>query len=265
MKGLLIQAARRFGLYFLARRAKMFLLQALPRTLRRDDSLTFYSQLIRPGDLVFDVGANVGIKTKTFLALGAQVICVEPNEDVLRELRAVFGRNPRVRIVEAALGAAPGRGELFIDRQHSGLSTMSSRWMREGRYADVETWERGHAVTITTLDNLISRFGVPAFCKIDVEGYEVEVLRGLGYPIPLVSFEFHSELRDELIECAKLLEAIAPYTFNLVLEGGNRFHFPNWVSGPEMRSWSDLDEALSLEGEIYARLQVQEMPYKGAF
>ena len=54
-------------------------------------------------------------------------------------------------------------------------------------------WADHAVVPVTTLDALIDRYGLPAFCKIDVEGFEEAVVRGLSRPIPSVSFEFTPE------------------------------------------------------------------------
>ena len=53
-----------------------------------EETSAFYSRLVKPRDLCFDVGANIGSKTKIFLELGARVVCIEPQPncvDVLKE------------------------------------------------------------------------------------------------------------------------------------------------------------------------------------
>ena len=47
-------------------------------------------------------------------------------------------------------------------------------------------------IEVSTLDRQIERHGMPSYCKIDVEGWELEVLQGLNQPIPLISFEYHN-------------------------------------------------------------------------
>jgi hypothetical protein len=61
---------------------------------------------------------------------------------------------------------------------------------------------------MTTLDELISAHGSPAFCKIDVEGYEAEVLAALSQPIAALSFEFTPEVRAVALECVDRLSRI---------------------------------------------------------
>src|SRR5688572_28540682 len=57
--------------------------------------LEFYRQFLAPGELCFDVGANVGNRVKIFLKPGARVVAVEPQRECVRTLRAAFGRDPR--------------------------------------------------------------------------------------------------------------------------------------------------------------------------
>jgi hypothetical protein len=52
------------------------------------------------------------------------------------------------------------------------------------------TWTGKQTIEVTTLDSLIEEFGSPGFIKIDVEGYEFEVLSGLSRPVRALSFEF---------------------------------------------------------------------------
>lgn len=249
-----IRLARRLELFYLARRLKLTVYRRLPRSLRDDAvSLDFYSQFVGPGDLVFDVGANVGIKTKTFLGLSAEVVCVEPQEEALRELRAVFGRRRDVVIVAKALAGREGVGELHLHAEQSGLSTMSGRWRREGRHASDREWGEPQQVETTTLDALIARYGVPAYCKIDVEGFEASVLAGLTRPIPLVSFEFHAELLDEARACVDRLRQLGGFEFNCTVGKGTRMWFPEWTDGGRLLEALESAGDPSLQGEIYAR------------
>jgi hypothetical protein len=64
-----------------------------------------YGRYVRAGDLVFDVGAHVGDRTRAFRALGCRVVAVEPQPDLARVLRLAYGWRSRVTLVEAAVGA----------------------------------------------------------------------------------------------------------------------------------------------------------------
>ena len=99
--------------------------------LKRRRARAFYRRFVPPGALCFDIGAHLGDRTAHFLALGARVIAVEPQPAPLAVLRRLFGANPRVVILDLALGAATGVAELAIDPRHPMVATLSPRWRAE--------------------------------------------------------------------------------------------------------------------------------------
>lgn len=126
----------------------------------------FLLHFLRPGDEFVDAGANVGVYTVLVAgACGAHVTAVEPAPAAL----AALGRNieandlnGQVRVVAAALGAAPGRV-----RMTDGLDTLN----RVAGDGDATTRE----VEMTTLDVLDVQ---PTAIKLDLEGYEAQALAG---------------------------------------------------------------------------------------
>ena len=81
--------------------------------------------LIKEGDLVFDIGANVGDMTALYLELGARVVSVEPQEECLKILEKRFGRHPIVSIVPMAVGAVRGGTGNLLSDIRSPISSMS--------------------------------------------------------------------------------------------------------------------------------------------
>ena len=69
-----------------------------------------YGDFVRPGDLVFDVGAHVGDRVASFRRLGARVVAVEPQPAMVRVLRLLYGRSKSVAIEAVAVGREPGSG-----------------------------------------------------------------------------------------------------------------------------------------------------------
>jgi hypothetical protein len=108
-------------------------------------------------------------------------------------------------------------------------------------------------VRVTTLDALIERFGVPRFCKIDVEGFEREVLRGLSRPIPFVSFEFSRELFTDAVDCMKQLAELGPTRFNCSLGESLVLMLAHWDSADRVLSALDAQSDRDLWGDIYVR------------
>ena len=68
---------------------------------------------------------------------------------------------------------------------------------------------------ITTLDQLIAQHGLPDFIKVDVEGFELEVVQGLSRPVKLISLEWTPEMTETLLGCIEHLSGLGPVSFNL--------------------------------------------------
>lgn len=162
-----------------------------------------YAQFVLPGQLCFDVGANVGNRTWVFLKRGARVVAVEPQEACIQYLRWVYGKDKRLTVVPQALGEAQGQAELWISDPHT-LSSMCPEWIeavqRSGRFGQ-NAWDKKQVVSMMTLDRLIEEYGVPSFVKIDAEGYECQVLKELSQQVQALSFEFTPECLESTFQC----------------------------------------------------------------
>ena len=214
----------------------------------------FYAQFVGPGDLVFDVGANMGNRTDVFQDLGATVVAVEPQAACQQELARRYGEHPRVHLVDAGLGPEPGARVLYVGSEHT-LTTMSPDWIdatrRSGRFATYSWTEQG-SVPITTLDRLVDEFGTPRFCKIDVEGFEVEVLEGLSRPLQVVSLEFAAEFLDRTRAALAILAALGARRFNLSSGESYALDLAAWVDRETVEAELAGLPKLAF-GDVYAR------------
>ena len=224
------------GLFPYARRLRIWRDHHSAGGIRKHAELrAFYSQFVSAGDLCFDVGANVGDRAEIFCELGARVVCVEPQADCVAVLQRRF-RNAPVSIVQKALGEKEGTAELHVCAYNPGLTTLSDRWIHHGRYSGDYEWRRTVPIPMTTLDALVAEHGTPRFCKIDVEGFEESVLKGLSRPIPFLSFEYHAELFEEFARCVDRLSAIGEPSFNAALRDDVRMMLPAWASAANLTS-----------------------------
>lgn len=200
---------------------------------RRDEfrnRVKFYRTLVERDDLCFDIGSNIGDISAVLLHLGARVVAIDPQAAAMKELRARLGHYPKLRCLEVGLARAPGEMTLYL-HDAVGTTSMLQNWTPGTPTGSVQ-------VPVTTLEHLISQFGVPKYCKIDVEGFEYEVLMGLGRKLDLLSFEFHAD-DDNLklcFECLKLLERHGPITANIVPFGHYTFAWTNWKSRDEVEA-----------------------------
>jgi FkbM family methyltransferase len=206
---------------------------------------------ISDGDIVFDVGAYLGSKTDTYLAKGARVVCFEPQPKCVRALREKYQNNRKVTIVDKGLADKSGQTRLLVCNSAPTISTFSRQWLT-GRFAD-HLWDRAVPVQVTTLDETIRTYGCPKFCKIDVEGFEFEVLKGLSQRIPYLSFEFTIEFLENAKKCVTHLVDLGYKYFNVGLGENAELVFWEWVS-PEalFHHIEHLNDKL-LWGDIYAK------------
>ena len=212
-----------------------------------------YSHLIRSGDLVFDIGANKGTMTKMFLRLGAKVISVEPNPDCVKLLKNKFKNNKNVIIVNKGLSNKKGKLDFFICEKADEVSTFSKDW-KKGRYSYLE-WNKKIKVDITTLNEMIKRYGRPAFCKIDVEGYELNVLKGLKSKIPFISFEFHKEFVKDTEKCIQLLSNLGATQFNFSDHTDPHLNMEKWLNSQELFNFLKKTPNKDLGGDIYIKME----------
>ena len=94
-----------------------------------------YGNFVRPGDLVFDVGAHVGDRVASFRRLGARVVAVEPQPAMVRALRLLYGRSESVAIEAVAVGREPGRARMLINADNPTVSSVSPAFVEAARDA----------------------------------------------------------------------------------------------------------------------------------
>ena len=194
----------------------------------------FYGQFIHPGDLCFDVGANVGDWSDVFLFLGAKVIGVEPQSSFFDALQKRFRENSSVEIVRVGVGSKEEERELKVS-VIQGNSTFSDEFIESYKHFEYASWPTTEKVRMTTLDHLIQQFGRPKFCKIDAEGYELEILKGLSMPIRFIQFEYVPPFRKQTIESIDILSKLGEARFNYSWYEEMKLQLTENVNAEEMK------------------------------
>jgi FkbM family methyltransferase len=218
-------------------------------------STGFYKQFISKNDLVFDIGANYGNRVRTFLALHAKVIAVEPQRKCVKFLKAMYSD---AVILEKGVGGQPGEMDFYAS-ENSALSTFSQNWINKVKVTnrfENAGWQAPVKVQITTLDELILKYGVPAFVKIDVEGFEPEVLNGLNTAVDSLSFEYAvPENMDELSSCLQRLKMLGNYVANFSKGESMDFHLKSWMNLDEFLAYIETDDFIETHaGDVYVKL-----------
>jgi FkbM family methyltransferase len=216
----------------------------------------FYGQFVKKGDLCFDVGAHLGDKSTAMLSLGATVVGIEPQPKFSAYLTKHFKSNARYHHEEIALGATSATSTLHISNLFPTLSTLSNlEWRKKINDATPLkiSYDESVDVNVSTLDNLIVKYGKPSFIKIDVEGYECEVLKGLSQPIDYISFEVLSFNADLMEECLLILTKLGYTEFNFSLRETFKMRFDNWVDANSIKHYLQQYSKL-YSGDIYARI-----------
>jgi FkbM family methyltransferase len=216
----------------------------------------FYRGLIAPGDLAFDIGAHAGNRTRALLRAGARVVALEPQA----AFHALLARDlpEGVVLLKAAAGPAPGRAELAVSRLHPTVTSLAPGFAERMRaapgFSHVQ-WDATETVEVTTLDALIATHGRPRLVKIDVEGFEDAVLRGLSTPVPWIAFEYLPAALDVANACLDRLAGLGDYRFNLVVGERPAFHRPDWIAAGAMAVLLAELARDGRSGDVYARLE----------
>jgi FkbM family methyltransferase len=187
-----------------------------------------YRRILRPGELVLDVGANIGYTALVFAdAVGpsGRVYAFEPSERIYALLERSVRPHAHIHALRLAVGEATGVLPFF----ESNFSNLSSVLPIAGALQQT--------VPSVSIDEFCKNVGVPAFIKIDVEGFEYAVLSGASETLrgerpPLVSFEALD--RSSLDRCSALIERCAPNRFSI-----HRIQRSGALAGPHSKIGTD--------------------------
>jgi FkbM family methyltransferase len=227
-----------------------------------DEDLAFYRVAL--GDslgLVFDVGANHGDKTWAFRQIAKKIVSFEPDKKSFSALRSRYGLDKSICLENIALGELAGVAEFFVEEEGSAYNTLSEKerdWLISTNQSNI----RKVIVPISTLDKMIVKYGVPDFLKIDVEGGEQSVFKGLSYPISVICFEANlPRFKEETIGIINRFLSNKSARFNLRL--GNNFIFSSHQSAEEIITKLSSNEEVSYDIFIFNELNAQRLNESG--
>lgn len=241
---------RKTGLYSLAITVENKLITVF----KKGDRIKFYGQFVKSGDLVFDVGANEGNRTDIYLAIGAKVVAVEPQKDCYTKLESRFG--DKITLVKKGLGEKEETKTLYISDTNliSSFNAEHIEEMKKDRFKGVN-WDKSSEIEMTTLDNLIAKHGVPDFCKIDVEGFEFDVLKGLSVPLKALSLEYMvPENQSVIVNCINKLNSLGKIECNHSYGESMELSMSSWMEGNKFEQYLKTKEFEATSyGDVYVR------------
>ncbi|WP_024588174.1 FkbM family methyltransferase [Aliihoeflea sp. 2WW] len=214
----------------------------------------FYRQFAGPGDVTFDIGGHVGNRSRALRRTGAKVITLEPQPLFYRFLKHTLPAD--ITVLPLAVGPHVGRSSMSVSSLHPTVSSLRGdidRAVKGDPGFDAVIWDETAPIEMITLDALIAEHGEPAFIKIDVEGFEDQVLAGLSRPVPALAFEFLPSMADVAEACIARLESLGTYEFNLMTGEKLRFLSPSWVDAADIRLRVAAAVHEGRSGDVYAR------------
>jgi FkbM family methyltransferase len=216
----------------------------------------FYRGFVRPGDLAFDIGAHVGNRTLALKACGAHVVALEPQRLFYRFLQHTVP--DEVTLLPIAAGARAGCARLAVSSLHPTVSSLKpglDAQLASAPGFENVVWDDEAWVGVTTLDNLIRDHGRPSFVKIDVEGFEAEVLEGLSLAVPWLAFEYLAADLATTRTCLERLNALGTYAYNFTCGEEHAFSLPEWTSSVGILAALENNRDKKNWGDVYARLK----------
>jgi FkbM family methyltransferase len=178
-------------------------------------------------NLIFDIGFNVGEFTQTCFNKypNCNVIAVDANPNLVNAASPHFFTNYNFALLNNLVSDKEGEEiDFYISPYATGVSTASTEFMKNSRFTkgskNVEAnsikWAPPIKVESITIDSMIERYGVPDLLKIDVEGYELNVLKGLTQKANDICFEWHEEEKDNLYKILEHLQSLGYNQFGVI-------------------------------------------------
>jgi len=157
----------------------------------------------------------------------------------------------KFRFYALAVGAKNEARELHLSN-HSEVATLSDTFIT-AYHTDHVYWNAKEKVTVKPLDDLIAEYGLPDYCKIDVEGYELEILSHLTFKIPTIEFEFTEKFIDDALRIIDFLN-IHGYQYNYVLNEQPKFQLNHWVAADAIKRIIIALPKAKLHGNLFCKL-----------
>lgn len=157
--------------------------------------------------VLYDIGANRGLYTDVHIDKYDKCVLVDPNPDLCKFLANKYAGNEKIIIVNKIV-SKDKNVPFYMCNKADTISTADIEWVTNSRFTKDYSWYPVNGIETISIDTLILENGTPTFIKIDVEGYEYNVIMSMTTIQSPLSFEWSEEKKDEMIKTVEYLSSL---------------------------------------------------------
>jgi FkbM family methyltransferase len=198
--------------------------------------------------ILFDIGANRGLYTDSNAKKYDKFILVEANKHLCNFLKNNYINNPNIIIEQKIVSS--DKNTVFYISNVDVISSCDSEWINNSRFSNKSCYNFNKTTDneSITIDELVEKYGIPEYIKIDVEGYELNVLKSMTKKYCPIGFEWAEEKKDELLLSLEYVKSLGYEKFCLQKEDKYDFVPEKWLDYNQI--YKIVDELCNIERKL---------------
>ncbi len=190
--------------------------------------------------ILFDIGANRGLYSDANAKDYESIVLVEANPSLCSFLSSKYQQNPLIHIENVIVSNKSS--ETFYISNADTISTVDPEWIHQSRFSKNYSWRPVDGLPTVSLDALVQKYGKPTHIKIDVEGYEYNVIQSLTTKVDSLCFEWAEEKKKEILLTLEYLKNLGFTRFAIQMEDA----YVYTVQPHEWMSYQDIWNLMSM-------------------
>lgn len=180
--------------------------------------------------LLYDIGANRGLYADANRHEFDECILVEANPSLCSFLSSKYESNTQIHIENAIVSNKSS--ETFYVSNADTISTVDPEWVTKSRFSHNYSWRPLEGLPTVSLDQLLQKYGEPYHIKIDVEGYEYNVIQSLTKKVRSLCFEWAEEKKKEILLTLDYLNSLGYRQYAIQIEDSytHKVDSSEWMS-----------------------------------